>query len=196
MNDQMAREENDRAERARRSRLTGGNNLARLEDLDNYEIADGQPDIRGWKVKTTTDGEVGRVESLIADPIALKVRYLEVKVKREVLGTERDENILIPISAAQLNDDNNTVIVNALPPDGLRGVPRFGRGTLTPEQDRTLTDYYGRDTSSPDDQVLFFGIVSSQSIVDDTGNSEPAIRPDRPDVDRTGDSGPYTSDRR
>jgi len=193
MDDQMAREENDRA---RRSRVTGGNNLARLEDLDDYEIADGQPDIRGWKVKTPTDGEVGKVESLIADPVALKVRYIEVKVKREVLGTETDENLLIPIGAAKLNDDNDTVLVSTLPTAGLRGVPRFGRGTLTPEQDRTLCDYYGRDASSSDGDVFFLGIVTSEAPVTDPGNSQGGSRRDIPDADRTGDSGPYASDRR
>ena len=193
MNDQVAREENDRAERARRSRATGGNNLARLDDLDDYEIADGQPDIRGWKVKTPADGEVGKVESLIADPVALKVRYIEVKVKREVLGTQRDENILIPISAAQLSDDNDTVFVSALPPDGLRGVPRFGRGTLTSEQDRTLSDYYGPGASPSDDRAPFFEIVSSEPRVSGTGTRQTGSRPD---VDRTSDSDPYTSDKR
>ena len=193
MNDQMAREENDRAERARRSSVTGGNRLARLEDLDDYEIADGQPDIRGWKVKTPTDGEVGTVESLIADPVALKVRYIEVKVKREVLGTDRDENLLVPIGAARLNDDNDTVLV--APPDtGLRGVPRFGRGTLTPEQDRALCEYYGE--SSSDDRALFFAIVSTQPTGSDIGTSEGGNRSNRSDIDRTGDSGPYSSDRR
>lgn len=195
MNDQMAREENDRADRARRSRVTGGNNLARLEDLDDYEIADGQPDIRGWKVKTPADGEVGKVESLFADPVALKVRYIEVKVKREVLGTEDDENVLIPIGAAKLNDDNDTVFVSEIPTAGLRGVPRFGRGTLTSEQDRALRDYYG-DSSSSDDRALFFAIVSTQPAGSDTGNSQSGTRNDSRDVDGTSDSGPYTSDRR
>ena len=79
--------------------------LARLDELDDFEIADGEPDIRGWSVKSADGKEVGTVENLIADPDAMEIRYLEVKVKHELLGTKDDEQVLIPIGAARLQDD-------------------------------------------------------------------------------------------
>jgi hypothetical protein len=36
-------------------------NLSRLSDLDDYEIASGDPDVRGWKVYSADGKEIGKV---------------------------------------------------------------------------------------------------------------------------------------
>lgn len=138
-------------------RTAGG--LARLDELDDFEIADGEPDIRGWTVKTADGKEIGKVDNLIADPVACEVRYLEVKVKHDLLGTKEDEQLLFPIGAARLNDDDDVVTVNRLPSTGLRDVPRFGRSRLTPENDRSLTEhYFGTNTPrEKEEHARFFG---------------------------------------
>jgi uncharacterized protein (TIGR02271 family) len=146
---------------ARTTRAAGsraGHRLARLDDLDDFEIADGEPDIRGWSVKTADGREVGEVENLIADPDAMEVRYLEVKVKHELLGTKDDEQVLVPISQAQLHEDDDTVLISALSASRLRETPRFGRASLTAENDRALYSHYGQEgPSSREDQNRFFG---------------------------------------
>ncbi len=133
--------------------------LARLDDLDDYEIADGEPDIRGWTVKTADGQEIGKVDNLIADPAARAVRYLEVKVKHDLLGTTEDEHVLVPIGAARLNDDDDVVTVTRMPAVGIRGVPRFGRAALTAENNRSLTEcYYGKNaTPEKQEDAKFFG---------------------------------------
>jgi photosynthetic reaction center H subunit len=138
-------------------RTAGG--LARLDELNDFEIADGEPDIRGWTVKTADGEEIGKVDNLIADPVAREVRYLEVKVKHELLATNADEHVIIPIGLARLNDDDDVVMLKRLPPTGLRGIPRFGRTRLTADHDRSLTDhYFGKNTAREKDEVArFFG---------------------------------------
>lgn len=133
--------------------------LARLDELDDFEIADGEPDIRGWTVKTADGQEVGEVANLIADPAAREVRYIEVKVKHELLGTKADEHVLMPIGIVRLNDDDDVVTVNRLPSTGLRGIPRYGLVPLTAENDRSLADhYYGKNaTRDKDEHARFFG---------------------------------------
>jgi uncharacterized protein (TIGR02271 family) len=116
--------------------------LARLDELEDFEIADGEPDIRGWDVKTSDGTTVGKVDGLIADPDAREVRYIEMKAKRDLLGTKEDEHVLIPIGTARLDDDHDNVYVDQLPAGGLKGAPRFGRTPLTMEHDRSLRDYY------------------------------------------------------
>lgn len=148
----------DRMDHDRTRTGVAGSPLARLSDLKDYEIADGQPDIRGWKVRTSDGVEVGKVDGLIADPTAMEVRYIELKANRDVLGTREDEYMLLPIGAARLNDDDDTVLVDRLPATRLRGAPRFGRQPLTAEHDRTLRDYYGATaTFDPDTHTRFFG---------------------------------------
>ena len=137
----------------------GGSSLARLDEMDGYEVADGEPDVRGWDVKLARGEEIGEVDELVVDPAAMEVRYLEVKVKHELLGTEDDQNLLIPIGAARLDDDQDVVFVDRLPSAGLPGAPRVGNAPLTAEHDRLSMAYFlGREGgTSSDDYDRFMG---------------------------------------
>lgn len=134
--------------------------LARLADLDDFEIADGEPDIRGWTVKTKDGMDIGKIDDVIADPVLRKVQYLEVKVKRDLLGTTEDEHILVPIGVARLNDEDDVVTLRTIGTTGVNGIPRFGSTPFTSENERILwTHYYGDGStieSGADDP--FFGI--------------------------------------
>jgi uncharacterized protein (TIGR02271 family) len=143
-----------------RSRATG--TLGRLDDLDDFEIADGEPDIRGWDVRTAPDRKVGEVKGLIVDTAAMQVRYVEVKVNKDVLGTDDDQYVLVPIGAARLDDDDDNVFIDRLPTTGLERAPRF-HGNITAENERRLEDYYATGLGTGNrreelfDQNRFFG---------------------------------------
>src|SRR5215217_5094991 len=79
----------------------------RLQELggSDYEIVDGEPDIRGWDVKDASGQRIGEVDDLIFDTQALKVRYMKVDLEGKVLDTE-PRDVLIPIGLAQLDDDD------------------------------------------------------------------------------------------
>jgi hypothetical protein len=116
--------------------------LAHLSDLKDWRIADGEPDIRGWLVALPDGRLAGRVEDLIVDTDDMSVRYLELKVLHEVIGTDDDTYLLVPVSAARLDDEDNLVIVDRLPKRGIAEAPRFARGVPTPAQERAIHDYY------------------------------------------------------
>ncbi|MCY7380460.1 MAG: PRC-barrel domain-containing protein [Gemmatimonadaceae bacterium] len=153
--------EQDRTNRADQERPTGAAaapTLARLHDLDDYEVADGEPDIRGWKVKTADGKEVGEVDGLIVDPDALEVRYVEVKVNDELHEGREKEFVLVPIGVARLDEDSDTMFVHSLPDNGLLHAPRFAREPITADHDRTLITYYGKPAErTADHQTRFFG---------------------------------------
>ena len=117
--------------------------LARLEELKGFQIAEGDPDIRGWEVRTPDDRKVGKVEELIVDPIERRVRYMEVKVDRKALDIDDDRHILIPIGTARLKEDKHDVLIERLPARGLAGVPEYKRGPISREYETSLRDYYG-----------------------------------------------------
>lgn len=150
MTDRLNPDDLNRTEREQLARDPGASNLVRLDDLDNLEIADGEPDIRGWDVKTAADGKIGEVKSLIVNPTAMQVRYMEVKVDHNVLGTDDDQNVLVPISAARLDADNNTVFINRLPTAGLTGAPRYAGGPITASDEDLILVFYGTDTTVGD----------------------------------------------
>ena len=55
----------------------------RLQELgeSDFEIVDGQPDIRGWEVKDAQGRDIGEVEELIFDARTRKVRYMVVDLE-------------------------------------------------------------------------------------------------------------------
>ncbi len=109
--------------------------LARLDDLDDFKIAEGDPDPRGWDVQAADGRTVGRVDTLIADIGAMKVRYLDVQLDEKALGLEEPRHVLIPIGGATLDDEEDAVYIGTLPSTRLRMLPPYQHTTLTrPEE--------------------------------------------------------------
>lgn len=77
--------------------------LTRLQDAPDYQLAEGEPDVRGWKVFDSDCQLKGRIETLILDTDANEIRYLSVTGdggKRMVpVGmveiVEKDEQVLL-----------------------------------------------------------------------------------------------------
>lgn len=128
----------------RHSNVTGTDaRLIRLEELKGFQVAEGDQDIRGWKVKTPDGKKIGKVEELIVDPVERRVRYMEIKVDRKALGVDDDRHILVPIGTARIEDDGNDVLLDRLPAQGLAGVPAYNRGPITRDYETSLREYYG-----------------------------------------------------
>lgn len=117
--------------------------LVRLEELKGFKVAEGDRDIRGWSVKTPDGKKVGKVEELIVDPAERRVRYIEMKADHKALGIEHDRHVLVPIGTARLHDEDNDVLLERLPAQGLAGVPAWKRGPVTREYETSLRNYYG-----------------------------------------------------
>lgn len=118
--------------------------LQRLGEVD-YEIAPGQPDVRGWDVVLGNDEQIGEVDDLIIDTSAGKVRYLEVELNRDALRLEHDRHVLVPIARAQLDRDGKEVVLRGLDRAGLLNLPEYS-GTLTGGYDETFGSHL-RDES-------------------------------------------------
>ena len=122
---------------------TASRGLQRLKELDDFEVADGDPDVRGWDVRTSDGRTVGKVEELLVDTGALRVRYLEVKLDRKELNLKEDRHALVPIGTARLDDDNDDVIVRESSAD-LLGAPQYDRSQMSEEYERSLEGWYGQ----------------------------------------------------
>jgi photosynthetic reaction center H subunit len=121
----------DRMERDVTSRLV------HLDDVDEFKVADGDPDIRGWDVRTADGRKVGKVEDLIVDTGLMKVRYIEAKLDRAVTHTDDDRYVLIPIGTARLDDDEDDVFLATNVVDA-RQLPAYDRKQLTRDYEVSL----------------------------------------------------------
>lgn len=81
--------------------------IAPLDEVD-FEVAEGDPDVRGWGVWGKDGRRVGEVEELIVDTAARRVRYLDIELDDKLTGMS-NRRVLVPIGAAQLEPDHSEV---------------------------------------------------------------------------------------
>ncbi|MFL5577405.1 MAG: PRC-barrel domain-containing protein [Gemmatimonadaceae bacterium] len=115
-------------------------NLIPMRELDDYEVADGEPDIRGWRVFTSSGRELGRIEDLLVDTASDEVVMLDVDLRRN------DRHTLAPIRAAWIDREHERVIIDSRELEGAdESVPTLARrGELTDEEVREFGDRYER----------------------------------------------------
>jgi len=127
---------------------SGASHLGRLNDLDDFKVADGFPDPRGWEVKTTDGQKIGKVGDLIVDTQQMRVRYVDVELDRSLRELAHDAttpgdqegHTLLPIGSVQLDDAHDDVRVNGYTLQQIAGLPRYGGQTITRDYETTLRD--------------------------------------------------------
>ena len=188
--------------------------LQRLRDLDDYEVADDQPDIRGWTARTVDGTAIGEVDDLVVDVATLRVRYLDVRLApqfhdptrtaavgeaiRQAAGEPADVrrpdagegHTLIPVGAVRLDDERDEVIVERLSSEEILGLPRYGGLALTDQyeaavRDRLLDDP-ARAARVAEERRAADADPYAHEAYDDRNLRQPRPRPPRAD----GDEGP------
>src|SRR6476661_9167115 len=83
-----------------------GSRIAPLGEVDDFEVAEGFPDVRGWRVDAVDGTEIGKVHELLVDLDAMRTRYLDVRLTTEVAAAPEDRDVLVPIGAAGIDNDH------------------------------------------------------------------------------------------
>jgi len=107
-----------------------GVRIAPLGDLRDFEVAEGYPDIRGWRVESADGREVGKVHELLVDIDNMRTRYLDVRLASDVAATPGDRDVLVPIGTAQVVDGKDVVRV-PLTAERVSLLPLYDHGRLT-----------------------------------------------------------------
>lgn len=108
--------------------------LKRLEQIRDFEIAEGSPDIRGWDVFDRTHQHVGKVDSLLIDPETAEasgmtpVRYLS-------LATDGHTR-MVPIGQVDISETQHEVHLKQSALADVDRFPEFEAGEVTPERER------------------------------------------------------------
>jgi uncharacterized protein (TIGR02271 family) len=128
-----------------RTRASSDPRCAGLKDLGDYEVAEGYPDPRGWTVRAADGRSVGKVRDLIVDTGTMRTRYLAVRLDDDVAGDRGrrdDRDVLVPIGTAQLDDDDDTVVVNELSADRFGTLPAYDVRSLTRDDEHELRTHF------------------------------------------------------
>ena len=111
----------------------------RLEELgsSDFEIADGQPDIRGWKVNDINANYVGEADELIFDKTTRKVLYIVVDLDDNELNLE-SKKVLVPIGLATLHEQDDEILLAELASRQLANLPEYHKGKITPQMEASI----------------------------------------------------------
>jgi PRC-barrel domain len=94
--------------------------LVPLKDLGSWDVAEGEPDIRGWEVRTVGGRDLGKVTELLVDPDAGEVVMLDV----DLAGSDR--HALVPLRIVEI--------------DRRRRLVRMDSADLTPAEQEAVSD--------------------------------------------------------
>lgn len=112
--------------------------LRRLRDLTEFEVADGNPDVRGWSVRGGDGKKFGDVAELIVEEEALKVRYLDVELDASLQINKHERHILIPVGVAALDEDADNVFVPSLTLESVLDYPPYAEFHITREYEEAM----------------------------------------------------------
>ncbi len=123
--------------------MSNENKNKRLQELggSDYEIAEGQPDIRGWDVKDANGKTIGEVDELIFDVQSLKVRYIVLDLEGNVLDLDT-RDVLVPVGIAQLQDKGDDVILSGVTADQIRSLPEYNKDMIDAEAENKIRNVF------------------------------------------------------
>ncbi len=117
----------------------------RLQELggSDYEIVDGQYNIKGWEVKNEQNQVIGDVTELLFDPVSQRVRYMIVDTDANDLRLNA-RKVLIPIGLAELHEKDDDVIVPNVTANQIQALPDYSGLPLDNDAERLIVDTFER----------------------------------------------------
>lgn len=115
----------------------------RLQELSgsDFEISDGQPDIRGWDVRDDSGKKVGTVKELLFDETSRKVRYIILHLKDNDYNLEA-RKVLVPIGIANLHESDDDVILPGVTATQLELLPEYDKDSLNQDSEYKIRDVF------------------------------------------------------
>ncbi|WP_026898194.1 PRC-barrel domain-containing protein [Daejeonella oryzae] len=111
---------------------SNNNDYSHLKELgkSNYEIADGESDIRNWVVKNETGNILGEVDELILDTNAGKAVFIVLNLDKNELNL-KERKVLLPLEYAEVHQSYKNVIYKGLMPNEIAVLPSYEKGKFS-----------------------------------------------------------------
>ena len=147
--------------------------LYSLDELSDYKVADGYPDVRGWSVKDADNRIIGKVDNLLVSKEAERVVYVDVDVDqtiidakydpysnpenpevREFINKEGENHIIIPIGMVDFNESLKHVVTHTVNHRTFAETKRYKKGTtLDRDYEEHVLSSYDRPIKRTDDDT-------------------------------------------
>jgi hypothetical protein len=118
-----------------------GSRIAPLGEVDDFEVAEGYPDVRGWRVDAADGTEIGKVHELLVDLDAMRTRYLDVRLTSEVAAAPEDRDVLVPVGAANIEQGHDVVRI-PITAERVGLLPPYLHGPVTREQEYEVRRHF------------------------------------------------------
>lgn len=137
-----------------------------LNELKDYKVAGGYPDIRGWEVRDSDRRVVGKVDNLLVNRNIDRVVYLDIDVDqtiidarhdpfgtpadseiKEFVNEEGENHLIIPIGLVDLDEDEKYVFTNRITHKTFAETKRIEKGAhLNRDYEEAVLNSYTRKT--------------------------------------------------
>jgi hypothetical protein len=114
--------------------------IAPLSALDDYEVANGYPEVRGWDVRDADDRSIGYVYDLLVDVAEMRVRFLDVELTPRLATGEVDRRVLVPIENADLDGTGDLVLLPSVHGADVRELVPYARRGVAPTPHTVVAD--------------------------------------------------------
>lgn len=104
----------------------GQSELSPLKRLQDWQVAQGDPDIRGWDILDQNNERIGQVDDLIINKRTSEAEYIVARYGGGLGMGAKDT--LMPIDNINV-DRNRKVVVSDFPADSLRSAPEYNENT-------------------------------------------------------------------
>jgi sporulation protein YlmC with PRC-barrel domain len=145
-----------------------GVRIAPLSALDDFEVAEGYPDIRGWRVDSADGQHVGKVHDLLIDVDNMRTRYLDVRLTKEVAASPGDRDVLVPVGTAQVIDGKDVVRV-PLTAERFGLLPLYDHGRLSRTHELEVRRHFSLGEAAAATATGAAAGAASRSFYDDDG---------------------------
>ena len=133
-----------------------------LQELrsSGFEMAEGDPDIRGWKVFSANDVAVGKIKELLFDVVSQKVRYIILDLDGKPINLLSRE-VIIPVGLAELDQTESVVYLPDVTVGHLATLPEYKKGKVTFKTERDIRDVFMPESSKAADKLADFEAMNN-----------------------------------
>ncbi|MGH2563653.1 MAG: PRC-barrel domain-containing protein [Ginsengibacter sp.] len=134
-----------------KEKIVVNKNLRELR-ASGYEMAKGEPDIRGWKVLNNSNQEIGKVKEVLFDVAHQKVRYVIADLDGKPINLQ-SRDVVIPVGLAELDATENVVYFPDVTVGHLATLPEYKKGKITYRMERQIRDVFIPQDSAAADKL-------------------------------------------